>query len=108
MGHHHIARIGNGSWPLQARLDGGSAGADGNVNFGWSVALSGDRLAAGEPGRASTLQSPPPVQAPDGFGVGTAFAGDDAVIGAPGYGNGGSVFVAPMGDVIFADGFEEP
>lgn len=57
---------------------------------------------------ASTLQSPPPVQAPDGFGVGTAFAGDDAVIGAPGYGDGGSVFVAPMGDAIFADGFEEP
>jgi hypothetical protein len=288
----YVFERGDGSWPLQARLDGGSAGADGNVNFGWSVALSGDRLAAGEPGRmtdstthglvrtferagtnwsaagivqaadgavkdrfgiavaldgdtlaigapgndvgieqdagavyvfvasgpawslqqkitaptpatnngfgaaialvgdtlvigardeqsargsayafarsagtwtlqgvlavplpvpdayaqsvalspdaaialigapqgngglpgfayafmrsgsswtlASTLQSPPPAQAPDGFGVGTAFAGDDAVIGAPGYGDGGSVFVAPMGDAIFADGFEQP
>lgn len=100
----YVFERGNGSWPLQARLAGGVA--DGNVWLGWSVALAGDLLAAGEPaqvrGGTSTLPglvrvfqrtgavwSPQAVvQAADAahgdeFGFSVALDGNTLVAGAP-------------------------
>jgi len=57
---------------------------------------------------AATWRSPGNEAVHDGFGQAVAFSGADALIGSPDYGSGGSVFVAPMGMTIFADGFESP
>jgi hypothetical protein len=42
----------------------------------------------------------------DGFGAAMTFVGSTAFIGAPGEVVGGAVYVAPMANQIFADGFD--
>ncbi len=91
---------GDGSWPQQARLTGGSTEP---VAFGSAVAVEGDVLAAGAPGssnapghgvvhvfgRSGSIWSPQAVvEASDGadkdrFGSAMALDGDRLVVGAP-------------------------
>jgi len=98
----YVFERGDGSWPLQARLDGGSG--DNLVHLlGSSVALTGDRLAAGEPStsdggrpglvriweRAGSAWTPQAVlEASDGaagaqFGYSVALSGDTLAASAP-------------------------
>jgi hypothetical protein len=49
---------------------------------------------------------PSPPIASDGFGSSLAFAGSAAVIGAPYDGIGGAVYVGPVSEAIFANGFD--
>jgi len=115
-----------GIWSLQQVLD---APHSSTAFFGASVALAPTgTLALGgappsnsqEPGSAfafafdgadwslaSTWQAPGLVPG-DSFGFAVVFSGEDGVIGAPFYQAGGSVFIAPLGNAIFADGFELP
>ena len=94
---------GPSSWTEAGRLT--ASDADSDDNFGFSVALDGDRLLVGAPSRDATaeddgavyafarsdgdwsererLTAPTPA-AGDHFGTAVALDGDDAVVGAPG------------------------
>ncbi|MEO7433002.1 MAG: hypothetical protein ABIR62_13465 [Dokdonella sp.] len=120
-----------GVWALQDRL----VAADSTLvsgSFGASVAISGpaDRIVVGQPvgtaddlnGRAFIFQrdvsewspaselsgaNPSTLQGEsDGFGRAVAMSGEMAAIGSPHDGRGGAAYVADVGDVIFANGFE--
>jgi len=121
----------DGAWSLQATLTlPDSVAVPGS--FGRSVALSADQQTAlvGAPAGDGSLagagvvyvfarsgstwqwagtrrgEGPTSDAYTDGFGTGLALDGSNAVIGAPGDGAGGAVYLAPVGDALFADGFE--
>ena len=96
-------RGGPSSWTETGRLT--ASDADSDDNFGFSVALDGDRLLVGAPSRDATAEDDGAVYAfarsdgdwsererltaatPDGgdhFGTAVALDGDDAVVGTPG------------------------
>lgn len=120
-----------GVWSLQDRL----VAADATLvsgSYGTSVAISGlaDRIVVGQPvgtqedlnGRAFVFQrdvsgwspaselrgeNPSTLQGEsDGFGRAVAMSAEMAAIGSPRDGRGGAAYVADVGDVIFANGFE--
>ena len=96
-------RSGRSGWTDAGRLT--ASDADSDDNFGFSVALDGDRLLVGSPSRDATAEddgavyafarsdggwsererlTAPTPDADEHFGTAVALDGDDAVVGAPG------------------------
>lgn len=125
-GAAYIYRRDAGVWSLEKILD---APHSPSSSFGASVALTamGTLALVGAPpttdqeagtafafaldgadwSLASTWQAPG-LQPGDRFGFVVAFSGEDGVMGAPAYQTSGSAFIAPLGNAIFSDGFDEP
>jgi hypothetical protein len=126
LGSAYVFRRSAGAWTLTATLSptGGVLGY-----FGVPVALSGDEtialVGASPPGSNSpsfgvvyaflndgaawsqwaTFQGTQNIRN-DGFGAAMTFVGSTAFIGAPTEVVGGAVYVLPMGNEIFGDGFD--
>jgi hypothetical protein len=130
-GEVNVYRRSGTTWSWQATLvPPGPGNAPGD--YGYAVALSAtqDRIVATAPydlthdpyagvafafaldgaqwSPSATIHASPPF-APttnDQFGNNAAFSGDQVVVGAPGDGVGGAVYVGPTTEAIFANGFD--
>lgn len=128
-GAAHVYALEQGVPTLLERLMP-APGWDASGSFGSAVAIteSADRIVVGQPrghmpgssgrafvfehgetgwvARAELAGNAPPSAGEDGFGVSVAASTDWLAVGAPVDGRAGAVYMAGIGDVIFADGFD--